>query len=314
MSHHGIIQASLISAVPAALPLLYAGLGELIGEKAGVINIGIEGVMLMGAVAGFAATYHSHNVILGLLAGSATGALFAALFVAIPAVMMGAPQILVGLGAWFIGTGLSSQLGTSLTGNTTTVRPAHINIPLLDKIPFVNDIFFKQIWPVYFAILLAVVIWFVLTRTRHGLNIRSVGEDPSAAYAAGVPVRLIQTLGVTLGGALMGMAGAVFSVAIAGTWQGGLTGGRGFIAFALVIFVGWRPLALIGAAYLFGIFLILVDVGQSHGWSINSSFLTMIPYLLTVVALAIRAAYEKRQRTRPAAPAALGTIFIRGEK
>lgn len=314
MSHPGLVEASLISAVPAALPLIYAGLGELIGEKAGVLNIGIEGVMLMGAVIGFTVTYHSGNVVLGLLAGAAVGAAFAALFVAVPAVLMGAPQILVGLGTWFIGTGLSSQLGTSVVGSTTTVRPAHINIPLLDRVPYLGDIFFRQTWPVYFAVVLAIVISFVLSRTRHGLNVRSVGEDPSAAYAAGVPVRKIQVIGVALGGALMGLAGAVFSVAIAGTWQGGLTGGRGFIAFALVIFVGWRPLVLIAAAYLFGIFLILVDVGQSHGWPINSAFLTMIPYILTVVALAIRAAYEKRQRTRPAAPAALGAVFVRGAK
>jgi ABC-type uncharacterized transport system permease subunit len=310
----GIVESTLISAVPAALPLLYAGLGELIGEKAGVLNIGIEGVMLIGAVAGFAVALETGNIALGLLTGAAAGAAFAALFVAIPAVLMGAPQILVGLGTWFIGTGLSSQFGTRFVGQTTPARPSHIDIPLLDRIPYLDDILFRQTWPVYLAIVLAVAIALLLSRTRHGLNVRSVGEDPSSAYAAGVPVQRFKVLYVTLGGALMGVGGAVFSTAIAGVFQSGLTGGRGFIAFALVIFVGWRPLLLIVAAYLFGIFLILVNVGQSQGWSVPSSFLTMIPYVLTVVALALRATYEKQQKTRPVAPAALGALFVRGEK
>jgi ABC-type uncharacterized transport system permease subunit len=311
---HGLVHASLISAVTAATPLLYAGLGELLSEKVGVMNIGIEGVMLMGAVAGFAATFHTGNLALGLLAGAAAGAAFSAVMVGIPAVLMGAPQILVGFGAWFVGTGLSSQLGTSFLGESLRAEPAHIDIPLLDRIPFFGDIFFQQAWTVYLMVVLAVALALLLSRTRHGLNLRSVGEDPASAYAAGVPVRKIQMIYVAVGGALMGLGGAVFSVAIAGGFQEGMTAGRGFIAFALVIFVGWRPLGLIAAAYLFGILLILVDVGQSQGWHISSDYLSMAPYLLTVLALALRATHEVRRRTRPAAPAALGTVFVRGEK
>jgi simple sugar transport system permease protein len=311
---HGLLHASLISAVTAATPILYASLGELVGEKVGVMNIGIEGVMLMGAVAGFAIAFHTGDLGLSLLGGLAAGAAFSAVMVGIPSVLLGAPQILAGFGAWFIGLGLSSQLGTSFLGESLSVQPAQIDIPLLDRIPFFGDIFFQQPWTVYLAVVLAVAISLLFSRTRHGLNLRAVGEDPASAFVAGVPVRRIQMIYVAVGGGLMGLGGAVFSVAIAGGFQEGMTAGRGFIAFALVIFVGWRPLALVAAAYLFGILLILVDVGQSQGWNISSDFLAMAPYLLTVLALAVRAAHEMRRSTRPAAPAALGTVFVRGEK
>ncbi len=312
--NHGVVLASLISAVAAAVPLLYASLGELVNEKAGVMNIGIEGVMMIGAFAGFAVAVNTSSVALGLLAGAGAGAVFSAVMIGLPSVMLGVPQILSGLAAWFVGLGLASQLGNSYVGRPLKVELSQINIPLLDKIPWLGEILFQQTWPVYLAIFLAILVALLLSRTRAGLNLTAVGEDPSAAYAAGVPVRLTQMAYVSLGGALMGVGGAVFSVIIAAGFQGGMTGGRGFVAFALVIFVGWRPLALIGASYLFGIMLILVNVGQSHGWAINSNFLSMAPYALTVIALSVRAALEMRRAVKPAMPAALGQQFVPGQR
>lgn len=186
-----------------------------------------------------------------------------------------------------------------------------VDIPGLASIPWFGEIFFQQPWVVYAGVALAVCVGFILQKTRHGLSIRAIGEDPGSAHAAVVSVRLWQTVYVTCSGALMGLGGAVLSVVIAGSFQPGMTAGRGFVALAAVICVGWRPWRLIWASYLFGILIVLNGVGQSQGWDIPPEFLSMAPYILTTVAVI---AYARLARYSARAPASLGIPFVPGEK
>jgi simple sugar transport system permease protein len=295
----------------AATPLLYAALGELLMERVGMLNIGIEGVLLMGAAVGYITAIESGNVDVGLLAGAATGAVFLLICYGIPVLRLGASQILVGFAVWFIGTGLAAELGIKYTTQPLHTGTRDIAVPGLSDIPVLGKVLFDQPWPVLFGVLLAVAFAFLLRRTRHGLNMRSLGEDPSSAFAAGVSVIRWRAVYVAAGGALMGFGGAVLSVTIAQSWQQAITSGRGFIALALVILAGWRPLGLLWAAYLFGVLLILGDIGQAHGWPIASQFLGMAPYVLTVAILILRTMRERRQSGLPLAPAALGRDWIR---
>jgi simple sugar transport system permease protein len=302
-----LAHVSLIGAVLVAVPLLYAALGELITERVGVMNIGIEGVMSVGAAAGFIAAVKSHDPAVGLLVGTAVGGLFTLVFFALPVLVFRTSEILVGFAVWFIGLGASAQFGQSYAQEPLKAEIPTLKIPLLGAIPGIGDILFAQPWPYYAAVLTAVAVWFLLTHTAHGLNLRGVGDDPAASYGSGVPVLRWQLVYVSLGGALMGLGGAVVSVVLTQHWQSGLIAGRGWIALALVIFVGWRPLGLLWATYLFGILLTLEHVGQAEDWAIPAPILAMPPYLATVAILIVRG-----RRGHRLAPAALGTSFLRG--
>jgi simple sugar transport system permease protein len=302
-----LFHVSLVGAVLVAVPLLYAALGELISERVGVMNIGIEGIMSVGAAAAFIAAIKTGSPALAMLTGTVVGGLFTLVFFAVPVILLRTSQILVGFAVWFIGLGASSQFGESYATQAIKTKIATLKIPLLADIPFVGEILFEQPWPFYVGVLVAVAVALLLTRTAHGLDLRGIGDDPAAAYASGVPVLRWQLLYVSLGGALMGLGGAVISVVITHHWQSGLIAGRGWIALALVIFVGWRPLGLLWATYLFGILLTLDTVGQAEDWAIPAAILAMPPYLATVAILIIRS-----RRGYRLAPAALGTSFLRG--
>lgn len=307
-------QDTLAAAVVAAVPLIYAACGSLLNEKVGVLNYGIEGVMLIGAVLGFIVASETGNAVLGLLVGAAAGAVFVLVLFAVPVVFLRASMLLMSFALWFIGAGVSSQIGTNYSNRPLAHAMQPWEIPLLSDIPFAGKILFAQIWPAYLGVAIVVGVWFLLTRTRHGLSVRSLGEDPASAYASGVRVAPWRLFYVSVGGLLMGLGGAVLSVAITQGWQTAMTSGRGFIAFALVIFAAWRPLGLLWTSIVVGFMLVLASVGQAQGWSVPSEFLSMAPYLVTIAALIVQALIVRRRGGGSPAPTALGADFYKGQR
>lgn len=282
-----ILHASLITAVAAATPLLYAGLGELLVERVGLFNVGLEGVMLIGAAVGYSTTV-DHGLVAGLVVGAIAGGVFSSAFFGLPVIWMRAPQVLAGFAVWFIGLGLSAQWGVSYVQKPVEETAHNIHVPLLADIPWIGTILFDQPTVVYLGVALTLLVAAILRWTRHGLTVRAIGFDPDAARAAGIPVRAWQSAYVFIGGSLIGLGGAILSVIVVHTWRENVTAGRGFVALALVLFVGRRPLSLLWASYLFGVLLILGAVGQAQGWGVPSPFLDMAPYLVTVVILLLR--------------------------
>jgi general nucleoside transport system permease protein len=314
MSWH-VLQASLITAVLAAAPLVYVGLGELLGQRVGLMNVGLEGTMLVGAATGYAVAV-DHGLALGLAAGAAAGGVFALVAYGVPVLGFGAPQVLAGFAVWFIGLGLSAQLGYSYVQRPVGISPHNVAIPLLARIPFFGKIFFDAPLFVYVGVVLVAATAWLLHWTRHGITIRAIGEDPEAARAGGIAVRRWQAFYVLVGGVLVGLGGSILSVIVVHTWRENVTAGRGFVALALVLFVRQRPLGLLWASYLFGILLILSSVGQEQGWGIPSPFLDMAPYAMTVAILLFRGRSDIRFRSLirlPLRPSLHATPRIRGK-
>ncbi|MGA8297762.1 MAG: ABC transporter permease [Acidimicrobiales bacterium] len=292
------------AAILAGTPLLLAATGELLGETVGMINIGIEGLMLIGAVTGVVVTLHTHDANLGLLAGALAGAAFLLIFYALPVVVFGTEQVLPGFGVWFVGLGLSQLIGSSYENSTVNSQSTNVGLPGIDRIPVVKALIGRYPWPVYLALVLPFFVAWVLSQTRHGRNLRAIGEDPVAASAgAGIAVRPWRFVYVGVNGLLGGFAGAVLAVIAIGEWGIDVTAGRGFIALAVVIFSAWRSMRLIVGAYVFGLLLILADLGGALGWPVSSDFLDMMPYIGAVVILI---AWAVRARGRGAAPGSLG--------
>ncbi|MDI6754560.1 MAG: ABC transporter permease [Thermodesulfobacteriota bacterium] len=249
-----MIGSFLISIVSGAIhsgtPLLYATLAEAVGERAGIVNLGLEGVMLMGAVVGFTTTVQTGNPALGVLAGALAGGLFNMVF-GFLVITRRANQLASGLALMFCGVGLSALVGASFIGSRIQGLN-EIQIPFLSTIPFIGRAFFNYDILVYLVVPTAVLVWWVLFRTRWGLSLRAVGENPTAAFAAGKNPHRLQYQALFIAGILGGIAGAHLSLAIAKTWAEWMTAGRGFIAVALVIFSKWHPLRAIAGALLFG--------------------------------------------------------------
>jgi len=266
----------LASTVGAATPLVYASLGELIVERAGVLNLGVEGMMLGGAIAGFAVTSQTGSLTLGFAAGMLAGMALALLFA-------GAAT---GLALTLFGVGLSAFIGRGFVG-TVVDGLKGISIPWLSDIPLIGPLLFRFDVLVYASIALFIVMQWFLNRTRAGLLVRAVGESPQSAHAIGYPVILIRYLAVLFGGAMSGLAGAYLSQAITPMWVEGMTAGRGWIALALVVFATWKPWRVVLGAYLFGGVTILQLHAQGFGVAIPSEFLSMLPYVATIVVLVI---------------------------
>jgi simple sugar transport system permease protein len=290
--------------------LLLAALGELIGEKVGVINVGLEGIMLVGAASGYAVMSTSGSANVGLVAGGCAGALYVGALFAAPVVFLGGNQILIGFALWLIGIGLSRIIGSDYEDVPPAQVLSDVPWPALDDLPFVGTVVFSYPWPVYVAALLPIAAWLVLSRTRHGLSMRAVGEAPGAAEAVGVGVRWRRFVYSSATGLLAGLGGAFLSVVDVGRWSPGVTAGMGWIALAIVIMANWRPVVLLVAAYAFGILASLSDVGGALGWPIRSEFLAMVPYIATIAVLAIWL-WPRSGRQRIEAPAALGTAWNR---
>ena len=303
--------AVLSAAIPAGTAILYACLGELITERAGIINLGVEGMMLMGALAGVAVTIWTDTAWLGVLGAMLAGALMASLH-AILTIPLRANQVVSGLALTLFGGGLSAFLGRNLVGDPLPDKFGDVDIPLLADIPKVGEILFQQDALVYLSYAVVPLLWFYVFRTHPGLHLRALGENPAAADAMGVYVNRLRFLYVVIGGAFAGLGGAVISLGTNPGWTEGMTAGRGWIAIALVIFAGWNPARALLGAYLFG----GVQAGQFQlqavGVGVSSFFLNMLPYLFTIIVLVISS--RESARRRMGAPAALGRPFIREER
>lgn len=296
----------LASGIRLAAPYLYAAIGETLSQRSGVLNLGVEGQMLLGAFAGFYVSLKTGNLWLGLLAAIIVGALMG-LAMAFVTVNLQAQQGISGIGFFLFGLGMSDLLFQQLLGTVETVKGfPKIYIPGLSDIPGIGEIFFSQNILVYGAYLLVPLAWFLLNKTTLGLKIRAVGENPEAADSLGVSVARIRYFTVTLGGILSGIAGASLSIALLNVFQQNMTSGAGFIAVALVYFGAWRPLGVLGGALLFSMVNSLQLWIQVLGIPIPSDVAVMMPYILTILVLVISV-------SRVRAPTALTKPFEREE-
>jgi simple sugar transport system permease protein len=298
----------LAATLNAGTVLAIAALGLLINEKAGVVNLGAEGLMLCGAIAGFATVVHSGSDWLGFAAGMGAGALLAAIL-GLLVIWLGANQYAAGLALSLFGVGFSAFAGIGYVQEKLPERVQH-HIPLLGDIPWLGPALFRQHPLAYMAVAMALgLIWF-LYRTRAGLVLRAVGESPESAHALGYPVRRIRLLAVVTGGALCGLAGAYISVVYTPLWVEGMVAGKGWIALALTTFATWRPARVLLGAYLFGGVTMLQFHLQSAGVDAPSQLLTMLPYLATIVVLALISRNPAWIRVNM--PASLGKPFHPG--
>ena len=301
----------LIAAVGMGTPLLFATLGGVISERAGVINLGMEGLMLIGALVAFVVMLNTGNYFYSVVAAAlASGTV--SMIHGIVCLMLRASQIASGLAMTFFGAGLSGLLGDKLTGET--VEPlTRIPIPGLNAIPILGRALFNQDLLVYFSYLCVALSWWMLFKTRLGLNIRSMGEAPEVCDSLGLSVLRYRFFAVVGGGMLIGVGGAYFPLALTPFWVDGITAGRGWIAVALVIFAFWDPVKALGGAYLFGLALALELRLQILGLEISPYFLKMLPYVLTILVLTLVTIRHKRLGIQ-VMPLALGNVFYRGEK
>jgi general nucleoside transport system permease protein len=291
----------IANSINSGTPLLLAGLGLLLSEKAGVLNLGAEGIMAMGAVAGFAAASGATSAEAGLLAGAVIGAA-SAWFFSWFVVYLNTNQYATGLALSLFGVGLSAFVGQAYVG-MSLVKDAVNGIPFLNQTPFLGEALFKQHYIVYFAVILAIV----LNKTRSGLTLRAVGESPESAHALGTPVRRLRMAALIAGGALCGLAGAYLSVIYTPLWADGMIAGRGWIALSITIFATWRPLRAIGGAYLFGGSTMLAFFLQAIGVDVPAQIINMLPFVMVVVVLA--AMSRNVEWLRVNMPASLGKPF-----
>ena len=301
--------ALLIAAtLNAGTVLALASLGLLINEKAGIVNLGAEGMMLCAAIAGFAAVVHSGSDTMGFVAGIGAGALLALIFGGL-VIWLNTNQYATGLAVSLFGAGFSAFAGISYVQERIPPRPSFA-VPWLSDIPLLGPALFQHHPLVYLTVLLALVMVWFLYRTRSGLVLRCVGESPEAAHALGYPVRRIRLLAVIAGGALCGLAGAYVSVVYTPLWVEGMVAGKGWIALALTTFATWRPARVLLGAYLFGGVTMLQFHLQGTGVELPSQFLTMLPYLATIVVLALIS--RNPQWIRINMPASMGKSFHPG--
>ncbi len=300
--------ALLAAAVTAGTPLVLAGVGELLAERSGVLNLGVEGVMLVGAVVGFAAVVATAAPWLGVVAAAGAGALLGVGH-AFLTVTLGAEQVTTGLALALFGTGLSAFVGKPFIGIPNPVPFRALAVPGLADVPVLGSIFFRQDALVYLSYVLPLGVWWWLVRTRPGLHLRACGENPEAADAMGVDVAAVRYGAVVAGAALAGLAGGYLSLAYTPAWTENMTGGLGWIAIALVVFATWHPGRLLAGAYLFGAVDVLGFRAQLLGVQASSIVLRMLPYLFTLTVLLVITAL----RQAAGMPGALGRPYFREE-
>lgn len=309
------IQNLLAKGLAGGTPLLLATTGEIFAERSGVLNLGVEGMMLLGASVGYYAAVQTGSLALGCAAAMAAAALLATVH-ALVTVSMAGDQVVSGLGIGFFGSGLASVLGAEMVQVRDAPRVPALELSSLAQVPFVGPVLFQQNLVVYLGLAIIPLAWLYLHRTRWGLTLRAAGETPAAVDAQGISVARIRYVHVAAGGALAGLAGAAMSLAITPGWVDGMTSGQGWIAVGLVIFAGWDPVKAAAGAYLFGAVRQLpLDLQgvQSLPLFRNPNlgyFLDMLPYVLTIVVLVLASRGKLRQR----APAALALPFVRGER
>jgi general nucleoside transport system permease protein len=314
----------LAAGVASGTVLLFAAVGEIFAERAGILNLGVEGMMLMGAVAGFSAAVATGNPWLALIVAMLAGGVLSLLH-GVVTIHLRADQVVSGLALTFLGTGLARVLGDGLSNAGSIATLPQVTVPILSAIPFIGPVFFRdQSVLTYVGYLLVPAAWYWINRTRPGLHLRAVGERPSAADAQGIDIYRSRYAYVFLGGLLAGLAGATITLALAPGWYGDQTvGGRGWIAVGLVIFAQWSPIRAAIGAYLFGaIFRFILDIqgvesifGITNPFQAGRSatfFLEMLPYAFVIIVVIIGS--REALRRRVGAPAALGIPYVRGER
>lgn len=305
----GVLSTALLAGGVLAL----GALGEVLAERVGVFNLGLEGLFALGGVSAIIAVARGASPVVGLLVAVVVGAAFGAVFAG-AVVGLRANQTLCGLALTIAGSGLASAAGRPYSGQPARAVFEGVAIPGLSDLPVLGRAVFSQNPLIYVIwIVLPLFLHWLLYRTRHGLNLRAVGENPAAADAAGVKVGLLRFGYVVAGAGLAGAAGGTLTLAFVPSWSDGITGGRGWIAVALVIFAGFRPLHAVGGAFLFGLITALGFVGQARNWPVPPAFLSMLPYLGTVAFMIVPALFAGRTR-RLLAPAALGVPYFRDER
>lgn len=295
----------LASLMVAATPILLAAIGELVVEKAGVLNLGVEGMMITGAVCGFVVAVESGSPLLGFVAAALGGAVLSLLFGVLTQLLL-ANQVATGLALTLFGLGLSALIGQGYIG----VKPpptGRVAIPGLSEIPILGRVLFSHDLIVYLSLALVIAVWVMLTYSRAGLILRAIGENHDAAHALGYKVVRIRLLAITFGGALAGLGGAYLSLVRVPQWTEGMTAGAGWIALAIVVFASWKPWRVVLGAYLFGGITVLQLNLQAAGAKVPVEYLSMSPYLITILVLVIMS--SGRSRAALNAPAALGKTF-----
>ncbi|MGH6944362.1 MAG: ABC transporter permease [Geminicoccaceae bacterium] len=296
----------LLTVISAATPLLFAALGELVAEKSGVLNLGVEGMMLAGAVSAFAISVTTGSGTLGILTGALAGAALALVF-AVLTVSLLANQVATGLALTIFGIGLSALLGSDFVG-TPTRRLPELDVPGLSDVPVIGPLLFSHDFLIYLSIAMTVAVAWFLKRTRGGMILRAVGESHEAAHAIGYSVIRIRYLAILFGGLMSGLGGAFLSLSYTPMWVEQMTAGRGWIAVALVVFASWRPWRVLAGAYLFGGVTILQLYAQGAGtFAIPAQVMSMLPYVATILVLTVISAGPWTGRLQ--APACLGKPF-----
>lgn len=301
-----MFEAIVITIATAATPLLIAAMGELVVERSGVLNLGVEGMMIMGAVTGFSVAYMTGSPWLGVLAAIVVGALFSLLFGFLTLTLV-TNQVATGLALTLLGLGLSGMIGESFVG-LPGVKLGTVNIPYLSELPYVGRLLFGQDPIFYISIALTIGVSWFLFYTKAGLTLRSVGDNHASAHALGIRVIAIRYMAIMFGGACAGLAGGYLALVYVPQWVEGMSAGRGWIALALVVFASWRPGRVLAGAYLFG----AVSIGQLHaqalGWPIPSQLLSALPYMATIIVLVLIS--RNKRLTMVNTPASLGQPFV----
>lgn len=301
----GLFEAIILSVIASSTPLLLAATGELVAERAGVLNLGVEGMMIMGAACGFAGAWLTGSTLIGALFGIAAGVAMAAIF-AVLTLGLAVNQVATGLALTILGVGLSGLIGARFVGEKIATAP-QLDLPFLTDIPFLGRILFGQNAFVYFSIALLIALGWFLYRTRQGLILRAVGDNHTSAHALGYPVLKVRWLAVLFGGGCAGLGGAYLPLAYTPFFIPGMTAGRGWIALALVVFASWLPGRLAIGAYLFGAVSILQLHAQGLGLGIPSQLMTALPYLATIIVLVL---LSRARGSGSTTPASLGMVFV----
>ena len=292
----------IASLMVASTPILLAALGEMVVEKAGVLNLGVEGMMITGAVVGFAIGVNTGSSWAGFGVAAIAGAALSMIFAVITQILLSS-QVATGLGLTLFGLGLSSLIGKPYVGMKAPGF-AKLHIPGLSEIPFLGPVLFRHDPMVYVSILIVAGVWYLLTFTRAGLILRAVGENHNAAHALGYKVKAVRFAAIAFGGAMAGLGGAYVSLVRVPQWVEGMTAGAGWIALAIVVFASWRPWRILLGAYLFGGITVLQLNLQAAGSSIPVEYLSMSPYVITILVLVIISI-----RGNHGAPGSLGRVF-----
>ena len=299
----------LMVVILSSIPILYAATGELVVEKSGILNLGVEGMMLMGAVVASITVITTGNQYLAIITGALSGVLTSLIF-GFFTLVLATNQVATGLALTIFGTGLSGLVGADYVGKAIS-RLDSIKVPVLSEIPVLGYILFTHNMLVYLGFIIVFLVGWFLYKTKSGLILRAVGNNPESAHALGYSVISIRFLAVMFGGFMAGLGGSFLPLVLTPHWAEGMTAGKGWIALALVVFASWRPLRIPVGALLFSGITVMQLVGQARGWSMPSQFLSMLPYIATIVVLVLIS--RNKEFSIINAPASLGKIFITGK-